>query len=279
MIATAPLPVLAPLTAFLILLELACGTIAVTYAVDIVGRVGRGFVGTTALICAAVMGVAVLIGANVPTDTALLHGRLDQHGRDALVHWCTGFGGALLALACFCAVGTDAARRVVGGATVVVGALTVVMSVSALAEPLGGVTAVAGCLAPAGFLSGSALAGMLLGHWYLVAPSLSFRPLRIAVNVILTALLAQAATLGIAVAVASPAARSRLVSGEYALAFWLLVIGAGIVFSAGIALLARHFARIRANQPATAMLYALIVSVLMGVVPAHLLFIASGAPV
>jgi hypothetical protein len=51
------------------------------------------------------------------------------------------------------------------------------------------------------------------------------------------------------------------------------------VFTTGVAILTRHFARIRANQPATAMLYVLIISVVMGVVPAHLLFFVTGAPI
>jgi hypothetical protein len=279
MLATAPLPVLAPLTAFLILLELTCGTIAVSHVIDVAARVGRGFVGSTALICAGVMGIAMLIGANVPPDTALLNGRFDGAAQEGVVHWCAGFAGALLVFAFFCAVGTNAARRVVGWLTLLVGALSIVAAVRALAGPLGSAAAVAACLVPAALVSGSALAGMLLGHWYLVAPSLSFRPLRIAVNAILVALIAQAVTLAVVLAQSVPATRSRLLIGDYALAFWLLVIGAGILFSAGIALLARHFARMRANQPATAMLYALIVSVLMGDVPAHLLFIASGTPV
>jgi hypothetical protein len=57
------------------------------------------------------------------------------------------------------------------------------------------------------------------------------------------------------------------------------VVGAGLVFTVAVGLLTRHFARIRANQPATAMLYVLIISVTMGVVPAHLLFFVTGAPV
>jgi hypothetical protein len=51
------------------------------------------------------------------------------------------------------------------------------------------------------------------------------------------------------------------------------------VFTTAVTLLTLHFARIRANQPATAMLYALIVSVAMGTIPGHLLFFLTGAPV
>ncbi|MBV8444682.1 MAG: hypothetical protein JOZ92_02065 [Candidatus Dormibacteraeota bacterium] len=73
--------------------------------------------------------------------------------------------------------------------------------------------------------------------------------------------------------------RSVLLVSEYALPFWLLIVGAGIVFTVAVALLTRHFARMRANQPATAMLYVLIISVVMGVVPAHMLFFVTGVPV
>ena len=81
------------------------------------------------------------------------------------------------------------------------------------------------------------------------------------------------------VARTATAVRGELLTGTDAVPFWLLVIGSGIVFTTGVALLTRHFARIRANQPATAMLYVLIISVVMGVVPAHLLFFQTGAPI
>lgn len=40
-----------------------------------------------------------------------------------------------------------------------------------------------------------------------------------------------------------------------------------------------YYARIRANQPATAMLYVLVITVMMGVVPGHLLYFITGVPV
>jgi len=89
----------------------------------------------------------------------------------------------------------------------------------------------------------------------------------------------QAAAVAVVTATASPTARAALISADYALPFWLLVVGAGIVFTTVVTLLTLYFARIRANQPATAMLYALIISVAMGIVPGHLLFFLTGAPV
>jgi len=275
----ASLPTLAPIAGFLTLLELAVGTIAAAYAIDVVGRVGRGFVGSTAVICAGVAGAALLIGINLPTDTTILTGTIDSGALSSLLHWGVGLIGALLVFALMCAVGTDPARRVVGGATLAIGAVTLAKAAVAFGPALGGWFPALAVFVPATLLAGSALGGMLLGHWYLVAPSLSFRPLRLMVDIVFGAVAVQAVVLVVALASASAANRDALLRANDALPFWLLVVGAGLVFTSGVALLIRHFARIRANQPATAMLYVLIISVVMGVVPGHLLFFVTGTPV
>ncbi len=274
----ASLPLLAPIAAFLVLVELAAGTVAIAYVVDLIGRVGRGFAGTTALICAAVMGVALLIGINLPTDARLVDASVSATPLGGLVRWCLGFTGALLVFAFFCAAGTEAARRVVGAATVAVAGVTVGEAVVTFGPALGGWPGAAAAFIPAALVEGAALSGMLLGHWYLVTPALSFRPLRQIVNIVFAALAVEAVAIVVVITLAAAPLRHAILAGTYALPFWLLVVGAGIVFTALVLLITRHFARIRANQPATAMLYALIVSVVMGVVPAHLLFFVTGTP-
>lgn len=225
------------------------------------------------------LGVALLIGINLPTDAQLLHGSANTAALAGLTRWSLGLIGAQLVFAFFCAVGTDVARHVIGLAATAVGAVTLTEAALAFGPALGGSGVAAAVFVPAALVEGSALGGMLLGHWYLVTPSLSFRPLRQIINMVFTSLLIEAAVIAVAVLLAAGALREQLLRGAYALPFWLLVIGAGILFTAGILLLTRHFARIRANQPATAMLYALIISVIMGTVPAHLLFFVTGAPV
>jgi hypothetical protein len=276
--APASLPTLAPIAGYLTLLELSVGTAAAAYAIDAVARVGRGYVGSTAVICAAVAGVALLIGVNVPTDVTLLNSPISGAAMGSLIQWSIGYIGALLALAFFCGVGTDAARRVVGGATLAVGGVCIGKAAVAVGPAISGSPEALAVLVPATLVTGAALGGMLLGHWYLVVPSLSFRPLRQMVRLVLGAVGVESAVLAGVLVAASPGARSQMLTG-YALPFWLLVIGAGIVFTALVTTLTGHFARIRANQPATAMLYVLIISVLMGVVPAHLLFFITGTPV
>ncbi len=273
------LPALAPIATVVVLLEVAAGTTVAAYAVDLVGRVGRGFVGTTSLICAGVMALDVLIEALLPSGTALLGAALPPGAQASLFHWSIAFTVALLGYAFFCSVMTDIARRVVGVIAIGFGAMAIAKAAAAFGPSLGGVGTAAVAFVPAALVSGSALAGMLLGHWYLVAPNLSFRPLRRAIDIVFAAVALQAAVIVLVIVTSGSTVRGELLWSGDAVPFWLLVVGSGIVFTTGVALLTRHFARIRANQPATAMLYVLIISVVMGVVPAHLLFFVTGAPI
>jgi hypothetical protein len=273
------LPALAPIATVVVVLEVAAGTTVAAYAIDVVGKVGRGFVGTTSLICAGLMALDLLIEALLPTGTALLGTPLPSGAQSSLFHWSIAFTVALLGYAFFCSVMTDVARRVVGAITIGFGAMAIAKAAAAFGPSLGGVDTAVVAFVPAALLSGSALAGMLLGHWYLVAPNLSFRPLRRAIDLVFIAVALQAAVIVLVILTSGSTVRGELVWSGDAVPFWLLVVGCGIVFTTGVALLTRHFARIRANQPATAMLYVLIISVVMGVVPAHLLFFVTGAPI
>jgi hypothetical protein len=276
---TVSLAALAPIATVVVMLEIAAGTTVAAYTVDLLGKVGRGFAGTTALICAGIMAVDVLIEGLLPAGTALLGAPLPPGSQASLFDWSIAFAAALVGYALFCAVGTDPARRVVGLITIGFGAMAIGKSAAAFGPSLGGVGTAVVAFVPAALVAGSALAGMLLGHWYLVAPNLSFRPLRRAIDIVFVSVAIQALVIILVVARTATAVRGELLSGTDAVPFWLLVIGSGIVFTTGVALLTRHFARIRANQPATAMLYVLIISVVMGVVPAHLLFFQTGAPI
>lgn len=270
------LPSLAPIVVILVLLELSAGALAVTWAGDLAGDAQRGFAGTTAVILLAIMGVDLVLIAVIPDPSELLHRSVDAAGFSSMIHWSVAFTVGLALYALFCAVGTDPARRVVGGAALIAGGVALARAASVFGSPLFGGWGGAVALLPPALLAGSTLAGMLLGHWYLIAPDLSFRPLRHAVGVIFAAVAVQAVAVVGALLVAGGAERSQVLHDP---AFWLLVVATGLVATAAINGLTFYFARIRANQPATAMLYVLIISALMGVVPGHLLYFITRVPV
>lgn len=272
------LPDLAPLAGLLVLLELAVGTVAVSAALDQVGRVGRGFAGTTAAICALIMGTDLLLLSGTSDFGALLHAQVDGGTVAAFAHWAIAFTVLLVVDALFAAVGTEMARRVVAAITIVVGVATTVTAALAIGPALGGAGGALLAFVSAALLGGSALAGMLLGHWYLVTPNMSFRPLRLSIYAVFGAIATDCAVIAVALLTAG-GSRARVLSGDQAFLFWLLVIGSGVLFTAGVNAFTLYFARIRANQPATAMLYVLIISVVMGMVPAHLVYLLTGVAV
>jgi hypothetical protein len=267
------------LAGLLVLLELAVGTVAVSSAVDLAGRIGRGFAGTTAAISALIMATDLLVISGVSDIGALLRRAVDAGAVATFIHWTVAFTVLLAVDALFAAVGTEVARRVVAAATIASGVVSLIAAAAAVGPAVGGVGGAALVFLSGAFLGGSALAGMLLGHWYLVTPGLSFRPLRLSIYTVLAAVLIECAGIAVALATAEPAVRARVLTGDQAALFWLLVVGAGVLFTAAVSLLTLHFARIRANQPATAMLYVLIISVVMAMVPGHLIFFLTGAPV
>ncbi len=273
------IPALAPIVGVLVLAELSVGTVAATYAGDLLGEVGRGFLGTTAAICLAIVGICLAMAALLPDPAQLLHHPVDPGAYAGFVHWMLGFTAALGVYTLLCAVGTDPARRVAGAVAVACGAVAIGRAAATFA--FSGVGGLAGAVAfvPAALLAGSTLAGMLLGHWYLISPDLSFRPLRRAVYLIFAAVGVQAVAVAVALLTADSAVRASLVGERYGASFWLLVVAAGLVVTAAVNGLTLYYARIRANQPATAMLYILVVTVMMGVVPGHLLYFLTRVPV
>lgn len=270
------LPALAPVVTVLVLLELATGALAVTYVGDLSGDAARGFAGTTALILLAVLLVDLGLIALMPDPAGLLHAPVDEAGFRSMVRWTIALAAGLVIYAVFCGIGTDLARRVVGGGTLLCAGMALARASATFTSPLLGGFAGAVVLLPAALLAGSALAGMLLGHWYLIAPDLSFRPLRRAVGVIFAATALEAAAIAVGLLTAGDGPRRQVLADP---AFWLLVVATGVVATAAITGLTWYFARIRANQPATAMLYVLILSALMGVVPGHLLYFITRVPV
>jgi hypothetical protein len=117
---------------------------------------------------------------------------------------------------------------------------------------------------------GASMTGMLLGHWYLVAPMLSSRPLIRLTALLLVALLAQAAIL-------------VWLGGDGELARFGPVVwiraGFGILFPLVMAGFVWYSCRIRAMRTATGILYLAVGCVLMGDVAAKVIYFLTAVPV
>ena len=128
-------------------------------------------------------------------------------------------------------------------------------------------------VAAAASLSGAALLGataavMVLGHWYLVDPALSIRPLVFGASAFLAAAALRILVAGLALAVSGAAALgvsapSDLIYSTSALFFSFRAV-TGLAAPLALAVLVHRTARIRSTQSATGLLYVALILVLFG---------------
>ena len=123
---------------------------------------------------------------------------------------------------------------------------------------------------------GSALAGLSLGHWYLVSPTLSIRPLIQLTFLCLGSVIAQIVLLPLLLFLpGAPADRVQALFSEY-----LVFLGVRVVFGLLVPLVATvmtwRTARIRSLDSATGLLYIVAALILAGEIAARTLFFLTG---
>jgi len=126
-------------------------------------------------------------------------------------------------------------------------------------------------------LTGGTFAAMVLGHWYLVTPSLPARPL-VEMTRVLTWLLAlQLIIFWLWTALGSGAGGRPFgaLVGSSAVFVWLL-LGIGLVFPLAVMIMAHRTARTRSMESATGLLYIATAAVLAATIVAAGLYFGTG---
>ena len=144
----------------------------------------------------------------------------------------------------------------------------------------------AAALLASALVLGWSLVTMLLGHWYLVAPRLTFRHLTIFCWVLLGTLLLRLAAVGASLAQSAAVDELvephplRLLVGLAAQGpfFWFRLLW-GLAVPLLLAAMALHCARQRSNQSATGILYVLVVGTFIGEITGLYLLVTTGVPV
>ena len=148
-------------------------------------------------------------------------------------------------------------------------------------------TLVAANLIASGLLLGWSLTTMLLGHWYLVVPNLTFRHLIVFCWVLLGVVILRCGidlwTLVVAYRVdpfTEPHPWRLLVdlNGGQGMFFWFRTLW-GLAIPLLLALMSLHCARTRSNQSATGILYVLVVGSLIGEITALYITVTTGVPI
>ena len=265
-----------PLVLYTSLIEVVAGTFAVLILTDFRGEMGRGFLASVGL---SVLAIAVcarlsLSGIDFGRGQGLYPG-LDL-AWNGFQDFCLNATLILLVLYnMMVGLGTDRARRVVG--VVAVGAsLLTLFAVSMLYRG----SYLGGWVAPFSFFLGAAsvgtvLTGMLLGHWYLVTPSLTVAPLARINRLFMYALVGQA--LLVLVNSGPWVSNSLAVSDKWAAIYWLRVL-VGIVFPLVLAYATMQTCKIKAHMSSTGFLYVALACVLAGEIVSRVILFQTFVP-
>jgi hypothetical protein len=131
---------------------------------------------------------------------------------------------------------------------------------------------------------GAAMSGMLLGHWYLVAPELSLLPIKRMTGVLLAALAAQGALLALttlpALGTVPPMLLPKVQHLTLVYPYFLLGrVLVGLVGTWGLAALTMWLLREGSTQAATGFLYTAVLTVTVGELIGRFLLRLTGVPV
>jgi hypothetical protein len=141
-------------------------------------------------------------------------------------------------------------------------------------------------LVSSALLLGWSLIAMLLGHWYLVAPKLTFRHLTVFCWILLATVALRLLTVGASLAVAAsvdelvephPLRALASFAGQ-GIFFWFRLLW-GLAIPLVLAVMSLHCARQRSNQSATGILYVLVVGTFIGEITGYYLSVTTGVPV
>lgn len=264
-----------PYVNWITLVALAVGAF---YFVAITGWIAdatTGYLRFTAVSAAILAGLAFASDAALPVPTVLAIGpatpELDTMRRLGLGAFAIGaFVYAVLA-------GSRLARLALGAVAAASAAITLGAAAIGWAPTLVDAVPFYVQLGTLAAVTGGALAAIALGHWYLVTPKLSERPLLLQSRMLLTALIVQAllfvvwGTLGGGV----DQEPWEALSGSSALLSWLRGI-ITVLFPVVLAYMALRTAQTRSMESATGLLYIALAAVLAGTIGAAALYVSNG---
>jgi hypothetical protein len=267
-----------PLALYLMLAGTAVGTFLTTEALRRTGGLTPGFLKFMSITSTVLCALALLVALGAPV--AAYHDVL-RIGRAAAqwLPWLQALTLSALLLNAFSSYRPGLDPRLARG-TGLMASAALLAALGLTFQPLSrtwwGVAAIWAAILLGTAVLGTATTGMLLGHWYLVTPALTNRPLLRSILWLLLALLAQAILFPLALAGLPGSAGSparALASNPILAGLWGLGAVALPLLAAGLAYPA---CRIRSFMSATGLLYLAMIAIFPGqLVGQLLLFVAA----
>jgi hypothetical protein len=268
-----------PLALFLILAETTIGGVATVAYLKRAGGLTPGFLKFITVTYAIFGVLAFLVVLAAPPGSYRHLLGINQPAANALVflQGCLVLALVVSAIVTWRGRGPSAASAVL----TLVAAVVVLAAIAATFSPLAG-SGLAGAgialmVALSAAVLGAATTGMLLGHWYLVTPALTNRPLLLAIGLLLISLVLQAVVVPLTLAgvsrgsgsVTHALGLSPVLSVLWALGSVVLPLVAG-----GLALAT---CRLRSFMSTTGLLYLAMIAILPGQLLGQLLFFVAAS--
>ncbi len=268
-----------PLALFLVLAQTTVGGVATVAYLRLTGGLTPGFLKFIAVTYAILGVLALLVVLAAPPGSYHRLLGINQPAANALVFLQGCFVLALLVNAVVTWRGNGPSVR--SSALTVLVSVLVLAGIAAASWPLAGSpldgAAIVLMVALSAAVLGAATTGMLLGHWYLVTPALTNRPLLRAIGVLLVSLALQAVVVPLTLAGLSRTSGSlthALSLSPVLSVLWAL--GAVILplVAAGLALAT---CRLRSFMSTTGLLYLAMIAILPGQLLGQLLFFVAAS--
>ncbi|MEA2646613.1 MAG: hypothetical protein QOE92_1696 [Chloroflexota bacterium] len=271
-----------PLITLQAVVEVAVGGMLALFITDVTRQVTRGFLASTGVVLLVIGGLGAAAEFFLPDPSVLTDHPVDATWLVPSTRLAAGFMGLMLLYLVAVYLRPPVLHVVLGVLACGVGMAAVVAQSLAYPTPAWGPYGSTASFVLSAVTIGTVTTAMLLGHWYLVVPNLSTRPLFILLGVLAAALVLQGVLAGVALALlagqSSVASVSDIVSGDYSLPFWMHV-AAGIALPLLITGLAFQSTRMRSLMSATGLLYVAVVLALVGQITGKVVFFSGRLPV
>jgi hypothetical protein len=268
-----------PLALFLILAETTVGGVATVAYLRLAGGLTPGFLKFIAVTYAILGALAFFIVLAAPPGSYRHLLAINQPAANALVFLQAVFVLALIVNAVVSWRGNGPSRAI--SFVTLLASLIVLVGIAVAFWPMAGspwnAAGIALMVALSAAVLGAATTGMLLGHWYLVTPALTNRPLLRAIGVLLISLVLQAVVVPLTLggvgrgsgSVGHALGLSPVLSVLWALGSVILpFVAAGLAFAT---------CRLRSFMSTTGLLYLAMIVILPGQLLGQLLFFVAAS--
>ena len=270
-----------PLITLQALVEVAVGGMVALFITDVTRLVTRGFIASTGVVLLLIGTLGVVAEFFLPDPSAFTDHAVNRAWIVPSTRLTAIFMGLFLLYLVAVYLRPPVLHVAIGLIATSAGLASTIASAYVFPTPGWGPYGTAISFLLSALTIGTVTTAMLLGHWYLVVPNLSTRPLFILLGVLAGGLILQAILAGVALLALAGhggvAPRQDVVYGGFSITFWMHV-GVGIALPLVITALALQSTRLRSLMSATGLLYVAVVLTLVGQVTGKVILFGGNLP-